>query len=180
MRLRARSRAITSRWLVTRELLWSRKKRVVKKGGQFLAALFFVTQFCLNEGAGGGAAHGWFDPIEAVPVEGPPLAGLGPEFLPKPVVEAAAETGGVVATTTGRDVCVMVFATRSRWRTDPRGTPKPAEPGLMVRRCGAPMAGFAVRPSPTSTVRCPLTGGVGTFVLTGGFTTRGIPLNEFQ
>src|ERR1019366_928852 len=51
MQHRARSLAITSQWLVTRELLWSRKwsrkkSAVKKKGGHFLAA-FFQRQFLL-------------------------------------------------------------------------------------------------------------------------------------
>ena len=93
-------------------------------------------------------------PIGAIPVEVPPLVDVDVEgeLVPKPVVLAVVATGGAVATTTGREVRSIVFATRSRWRTDPRGTPKPAEPGLMVKRRGAPTAGFAASPCPTITV----------------------------
>src|ERR1700716_1417188 len=108
---------------------------------------------------GGGAERRGAPPMGAIPGEGPPLIeGEGesegePGLVPKPpVVGAVVETGGAVATTTGREVRSIVFARRSRWRTDPRGTPKPAEPGLMVRRLGAPAPGFAARPSPTITV----------------------------
>src|ERR1700686_4145944 len=131
---------------------------------------------------GGGAADRCGDPTGAIPVELPPLVDVDVEveLVPKPVDVAVVETGGAVATTTGREVRSIVFATRSRWRTDPRGTPKPAEPGFMVRRRGAPAAGFAARPRPTITVCRPRTGGVGTFVLTGGFTTCGMPYHGFQ
>lgn len=100
--------------------------------------------------------------------------------MPEPVVGAVVRTGGAVATTTGREVCVIVFERRSRWRTDPRGTPKPAEPGLMVRRRGAPDGGFTVRPCPTMTVNRPRTGGLGTGKRFGGFTIGGIAYQLFQ
>jgi len=93
-----------------------------------------------------GAAMG------AIPVELPPLDNVDVELVPKPLGIGVVEIGGAVATTTGREVRSIVFATRSRWRTDPRGTPKPAEPGLMVKRRGAPTAGFAASPCPTITV----------------------------
>lgn len=103
---------------------------------------------------GGGAGDRCGDAIGAVPGEVPPL--IEPELelglVPKSPGDVVVETGGAVLATTGREVRSMVFATRSRLRTDPRGTPKPAEPGLMVRRRGAPTTGFAARPSPTITV----------------------------
>src|ERR1700676_1659918 len=103
----------------------------------------------------GGAADLCGAATGAIPVELPPLVEVEVELAPKPVVGAVVDAGGAVATTTGREVRSIVFATRSRWRTDPRGTPKPAEPGLMVRRRGAPAAGFAASPRPTITVWCP-------------------------
>src|ERR1700686_4269486 len=101
---------------------------------------------------GGGAEDRCGAPIGAIPVEVPPLVEGELGLVPKPVDLAVVETGGAVATTTGREVRSIVFARGWRWRPDPRGTPKPAEPGLMVRRRGAPAAGFAARPSPTITV----------------------------
>src|SRR3982074_1858294 len=109
--------------------------------------------FRWGRGGGGAEDRCGAPPIGAIPVEDPPLIEGEdegePGLVPRPVVGAVVETGGAVATTTGREVRSIVFARRSRWRTDPRGTPKPAEPGLMVRRLGAPAPGFAARPSPT-------------------------------
>ena len=87
---------------------------------------------------------------------------------------------GSVLTSTGRAFLLTSRAKRSRLRTVPRGTPKPAEPGVIVTRCGNPDAGFTVRPLPTMTVPRPRTGGATTAVRRGGFTTRGTAYQVFQ
>ena len=64
---------------------------------------------------GGGAEDRCGAPIGAIPVEVPPLiegeVEVEPGLVPKPVVGAVVETGGGVATTTGREVRSIVFAT---------------------------------------------------------------------
>src|ERR1700684_667401 len=70
----------------------------------------------------------------------------------KPLAGAKLVVGWTVETVTGRAVRSIVFATRSRRLTEPRGTPNPAEPGLIVRRSGAPYAGSKAKPRPTITV----------------------------
>jgi hypothetical protein len=85
-----------------------------------------------------------------------------------------------VLTTTGRSFLLDSRATRSKLRTDPRGTPSPAESRLIVSRLGAPTGGFAARPRPTMTVCRDRTGGCGITVRRGGFTTRGMAYQLFQ
>src|ERR1700723_2026148 len=94
----------------------------------------------------------WEVPPGAIPIGAEAIPGEVFPRAPKPVSGARAGGGGsgrTVDATIGREVRSMVFARRSRWFTDPRGTPKPAEPGRMVRRGGAPSAGLAARPRPT-------------------------------
>src|SRR5271157_4282736 len=67
---------------------------------------------------------------------------------------------GAVVTTTGRALRTASFAKRSRWLTVPRGTPRPAMPGVIVSRRGGAATGFTVRPRPTITVARDRTGGV--------------------
>ena len=59
-------------------------------------------------GRGGGMDVEWLDPAEGVLAEGDVMVRLGLD--PNPVV-GLAEAGGAVATVTGREVCVIVFAT---------------------------------------------------------------------
>jgi hypothetical protein len=87
---------------------------------------------------------------------------------------------GSVLTSIARSCLLTSRATRSRLRTVPRGTPRPAEPGVIVSRCVNPAVGFTVRPRPSMTVARPRTGGAGTAVRRGGFTTRGTPYQLFQ
>jgi hypothetical protein len=60
---------------------------------------------------GGGAEDRCGAPIGAIPVEVPPLVEGELGLVPKPVDLAVVETGGAVATTTGREVRSIVFAT---------------------------------------------------------------------
>ena len=92
----------------------------------------------------------------------------------------ATGTEGSVLTTTGRSLLVDSRATRSRLRTDPRGTPRPAESRLIVSRLGTPAGGFTESPCPTMTVDRDRTGGCGTTVRRGGFTIRGMAYQLFQ
>src|SRR6266550_5185261 len=87
---------------------------------------------------------------------------------------------GSAETSTGRLFLLISRAKRTRLRTVPRGTPKPAEPGVIVSRCRTPDGGFIVRPRPSMTVPRPRTGGTGTAVRRGGFTTRGTAYQLFQ
>jgi hypothetical protein len=50
-------------------------------------------------------------PTGAIPVEVPPRVEVEGELVPKPVAVPVVETGGAVATTTGREVRSIVFAT---------------------------------------------------------------------
>ena len=75
---------------------------------------------------------------------------------------------------TGRESCSIALAERSRWFTDPRGTPNPAEPGLIVSLFGVAVS-IAIKPLPTINVWWPAVGALGTFTPAGAFTTRGIP-----
>src|SRR5882757_5417710 len=100
----------------------------------------------------------------------PPIGRLGGAIRPR---------GSAIASTE-RLFLFTSRAMRSRLRTVPRGTPKPAEPGAMTTRDGNPPVGFTVRPLPTMTVATPRTGGTGTAVRRGGFTTRGTPYQLFQ
>ena len=64
-------------------------------------------------GRDGGADERCGAPTGAIPVEVPPLVEVEvePGLVPKPVDVAVVETGGAVATTTGREVRSIVFAT---------------------------------------------------------------------
>ena len=104
-----------------------------KKGRPFFLTAFFRHNFCFSEDATTTARPiRCGDAVEAVPVEVPPPLNLNSYRSRSPV--ALPKLAEPSQTTTGREVCAIVFARRSRWRTDPRGTPKLAEPGLMVRR----------------------------------------------
>jgi len=92
-------------------------------------------------------------PHRAIPVEVPPLVEgeVEPGLVPKPVDGAVLETGGAVATTTGREVRSL-FSRRGRGgATDPRAL-RSGRAGMMVRRRDASATGFAARPRPTITV----------------------------
>src|SRR5215469_9609018 len=94
---------------------------------------------------------------------------------------AADLTSASVLTCTGRGLLELTCrATWSKFCTAPRGTPKPAEPGVIFSDFGMPEPENAVRPRPTMTVLWPLVGGTGTIVLVGGFTTRGTKVQVFQ
>ena len=85
------------------------------------------------------------------PIEEPVRLPEDPESL-LPEVVGAVLTGALdsVGTVTGRVPLSASFAPRSRWRTDPRGTPKLAEPGSMASGVGG-LAGLAASPRPTIT-----------------------------
>src|SRR6266478_1682266 len=100
---------------------------------------------------GGLAEEGGREP-ESAEVTLRVVVRLGGAILPR----------GSVLTSTGRAFLVTSRAKRSRLRTVPRGTPKPAEPGVIVSRCGSPDAGFTVRPLPTMTHPRARTGGTTT------------------
>src|SRR5437762_7928285 len=99
-----------------------------------------------------------------------PVDRLGGAILPR----------ASVLTSTARSFLLTSRSTRSRLRTVPRGMPNPADPGVMVTRCATPAGGLTVSPRPSITVARPRTGGRGTGVRRGGFTTRGTAYQLFQ
>jgi hypothetical protein len=85
-----------------------------------------------------------------------------PPKLPLDRLGGAIRPCASVDTVTARLFLLTSREARSRFLTTPRGTPKPADPGVITMRRGTPSGGFTVNPRPTSTVARPRTGGTGT------------------
>jgi len=114
-----------------------------KRGGRSPAAFSAIAHsyLCGPEWPDVDGGMAGLDDLGDAASDPPESAGAKPLF----------SAGGRIETTTGCGSRSIDFAMWLRWFTEPRGTPKPAEPGLIVSLPDA-MAGMAVRPLPTKTV----------------------------